>query len=84
MTPEESSLLARLRWRSRRGMRELDQLLERYLAGAWPDADESERSTFLRLLDCEDTSLWPWLVGRERPDDAALDALVQKIRQLPV
>ncbi len=84
MSTDEDALLARLRWRCRRGMRELDQLLERYLARGWPGADAAERATFLRLLDCEDTALWPWLVGRERPGDAALDALVRRIRALPV
>lgn len=85
MSSEEAALLAaRLRWRCRRGMRELDQLLERYLARGWPDAGEAERATFLHLLDCEDPLLWPWLMGRDRPDDAALDALVQRIRALPV
>ena len=80
----ESALLSRLRWRCRRGMRELDQLLERYLSKGWPTADAAEREAFVRLLDCEDPMLWPWFVGRERPDDVALDALVQRIRALPV
>ena len=84
MSSNEDALLARLRWRCRRGMRELDQLLERYLARGWPDADAAERAAFLRLIDCEDPVLWPWFVGRERPEDAALDALVQRIRALPV
>ncbi|MCX7555738.1 succinate dehydrogenase assembly factor 2 [Xanthomonadaceae bacterium JHOS43] len=79
MTADENSL-PRLRWRCRRGMRELDQVLERYLDHAWGDADSAERATFLRLLDCEDPVLWPWFVGRERPEDPAMDALVQKIR----
>ena len=76
--------LARLRWRGRRGMRELDQLLERYLALAWPAADTAERAAYERLLECEDTDLWSWLIGRARPEDAELDALVQRIQALPV
>lgn len=80
---EEDALLSRLRWRSRRGMRELDQLFARYLDQAWHDAGADERATFMRLLDCEDPSLWPWLMGREHPEDGELDALIQKIRALP-
>lgn len=75
--------LNRLRWRSRRGMRELDQILARYLDHGWRHADAAERATFEQLLASEDTALWPWFVGRERPDDPALDALVQKILALP-
>lgn len=81
---DDARLHARLRWRSRRGMRELDELLGRYLEKAWPNADTSERATFERLLTCEDTDLWLWLMGRaDPPDDVALAGLVKIIRALP-
>ena len=64
-------------------MRELDRLLERYLAQRWANADAAERAAFARLLECEDTALWPWFLGHQRPDDEALDTLVQRLRALP-
>ena len=73
----------RLRWRCRRGMRELDRLLERYLDRRWAVASEPERGVFLRLLDCEDDRLWRWFLGHETPPDADLEQLVQHIRNLP-
>lgn len=73
----------RLRWRCRRGMRELDQLLTRWLDREWQSASETERGVFLRLLDCEDDRLWRWFLGHEIAPDAALDALVQRLRSLP-
>ncbi|WP_147652451.1 succinate dehydrogenase assembly factor 2 [Vulcaniibacterium gelatinicum] len=75
--------LRRLRWRCRRGMRELDQLLERWLDRGWAQSSEAERGAFLRLLDCEDDRLWRWFLGHETPDDDALRALVERIRALP-
>jgi len=75
--------LGRLRWHCRRGMRELDQLLTRYLDLRWSQAPEGERGVFLRLLECEDDKLWRWFLGHETASDAALDALVQRIRALP-
>jgi antitoxin CptB len=75
--------LRRLRWRCRRGMRELDQLLTRWLDREWETASETERGVFLRLLDCEDDRLWRWFLGHEIAPDAALDALVQRLRSLP-
>ena len=75
--------LRRLRWRCRRGMRELDQLLERWLEREWRTSPTAEREVFLRLLDSEDDRLWKWFLGHETPDDAGLDALVQRIRALP-
>lgn len=75
--------LRRLRWRCRRGMRELDQLLTRWLDRRWAQASDAERGTFLRLLDCEDDRLWAWFLGHERPADADIDALVRDIRKSP-
>ena len=75
--------LRRLRWRCRRGMRELDQLLERWLDREWRQSPEALRGDFRRLLDSEDDRLWKWFLGHERPDDDALDALVRRIRSLP-
>ncbi len=83
-TDAERVELQKLRWRSRRGMRELDQLMERYLAGRWLEADAHERAVFDRLLACEDDRLWRWFLGYETAEDAELHAIVERIRALPV
>ncbi len=75
--------LKRIRWRCRRGMRELDQLFGRYLDRRWETESESQRVVFLRLLDCEDDKLWRWFMGYEQCPDAELATLVERIRQLP-
>ena len=75
--------LRRLRWRCRRGMRELDQLLGRYLDREWRQASEAQRGVFLRLLETEDDKLWRWFMGYDAPTDADLAALVARIRRLP-
>lgn len=79
----EDTELKRLRWHCRRGMRELDQLLVRWLDCEWATASASERGVFLRLLDCEDDRLWHWFLGYETTSDVALDSLIQRIRALP-
>lgn len=73
---------SRLRWRCRRGMRELDQLLARYLEHGWPQASQAERDAFDALLDTEDDVLWDWCLGHGRPADPALDAALQAMRSL--
>lgn len=80
----DAAELRRLRWRCRRGMRELDQLFERWLDREWATASEADRGVFLRLLDCEDDKLWRWFMGHETVQDAELDALVRRIIALPV
>lgn len=84
----ERAELQRLRWRCRRGMRELDQVFGRYLDRGWAEADAAERARFERLLDCEDDKLWRWCLGYEAPsdgqaDDLELHALLQRILALP-
>lgn len=80
---DDDAELRRLRWRCRRGMRELDRLLERWLEQGWRQSPTAERDTFLRLLDSEDDRLWKWFLGHERQDDPELQALVERIRALP-
>ena len=83
MSADDATELKRLRWRCRRGMRELDQLLVRWLERDWAAASDAERVVFLRLLDCEDDRLWRWFLGHEAAPDDALDSLIQRIRTLP-
>ena len=80
---DDEAELRRLRWRCRRGMRELDQLMLRYLDACWASADDSERAVFLRLLDTEDDRLWRWFMGRETAPETDLDAFVRRILDLP-
>ncbi|MBY6205786.1 FAD assembly factor SdhE [Halomonas denitrificans] len=70
---------SQLRWRCRRGMRELDTLLTAWVEQCWPVADRSSRARFLELLDAEDDRLWDWVTGRGRPDDDALAEQVQRV-----
>ncbi len=64
-------------------MRELDQLLTRYLDQRWADAPQTERGVFLRLLDSEDDKLWRWFLGHEVPDDVEIASLLHRITELP-
>ncbi|RMH94883.1 succinate dehydrogenase assembly factor 2 [Lysobacter pythonis] len=83
MTETEATELRRIRWRCRRGMRELDQLFERYLDRVWATDSEDQRVVFLRLLDCEDDKLWRWFMGYEAAEDVEIASFVQRIGDLP-
>lgn len=58
--------MARLRWRCRRGKRELDLLLERYLNNHYRQADSAERAGFEALLERSDPDMEELLSGRCR------------------
>ncbi len=70
-----------LSWRCRRGLKELDVLLERYAAAALPGAGPAERSTLARLLELPDPELAGYLLAGEVPADAELAALARRIRE---
>ena len=69
-----------LLWRCRRGMKELDVLLERYAAVVLPEASPAERMTLARLLELPDPQLAGYLLAGEVPADAGLAALARRIR----
>ncbi|MEM8816269.1 MAG: succinate dehydrogenase assembly factor 2 [Pseudomonadota bacterium] len=73
------SEIARLRWQCRRGMRELDQLLTRYLESRYPCADEAEKADFERLLSLPDPELAGYFLGRQTPEDEAIARSVECI-----
>ena len=83
MQTEDEIELKKLRWRCRRGMRELDQLFGRYLDQRWGQAPTAERAVFLQLLDTEDDKLWRWSMGYEGCPDVELVALLRKIAAMP-
>jgi len=72
----------RLRWRCRRGMRELDVLLERYLRDAWPTASPERRAAFRSLLELADPDLADLCLGRAHATDPARHALIGEITYL--
>ena len=71
----------RLRWLCRRGMRELELMLEAFLrreeealsGGHWPE--------FEALLACEDDRLWDWFQGTYDGDSSQFQSLIDNIRQ---
>ena len=60
--------LARLRWQCRRGTKELDFLLNRYLETGYLLADQEEKVLFGELLTLEDDKLIGVLLGDAQPD----------------
>ena len=69
----------RLRWRCRRGARELDIVLERYVDDQMRDASEGDYASFERMLELPDPLLYEFLIlGRSPPRH--LEDLVERVR----
>jgi len=72
--------LARLRWRCRRGMRELDAVLQAFLDSSGADLGSAEMTDFEAILDLPDPTLHAYLLGRSDPPEPAIAALIDRIR----
>jgi len=76
-----SNEIQRLRWQCRRGMLELDYLLEGYLDKQYETAAESERLLFSHLLDQHDLDLQRWLLQEQLPNDQDLALIASIVRK---
>ena len=72
--------LAKLRWQCRRGTKELDYLLLRYVDSEYALADVEEKTLFVELLALEDDQLIWILLGDLIVETKAIKVLVGKIR----
>jgi len=72
--------LERVRWRSRRGLLELDIVLGRFIEKYYDGLDLTERQTFEEMLDMPDNSLWDMIAGRQQATQIEQQALLEKIR----
>ena len=70
----------RLRWQCRRGMLELDVLLNRFMDQGYGELDDADRARFADLLDFEDQLLLDWFMGYAIPADPGIGRLVARIR----
>jgi len=72
--------LERVRWRSRRGLLELDIVLGRFIDTCYETLDADERLVFEGLLDMPDTPLWDMIAGKSDAGQESTQALLDKIR----
>ena len=78
----ESSARGRLRWRCRRGMKELDVLLERFVQQLLPRASVADCRAFAEVLDLPDPLLAGYLLGDEVPAEPHLAQAIGRMRAL--
>jgi len=70
----------RLLWRCRRGMKELDVILERFARQQLREASSEQRQTFARFLELPDPELADYLLGHAVPPEPELAQLARRIR----
>ena len=76
----EARALERLRWRSRRGLLELDIVLERFWAREGGEIDEGDAAMLERLLALPDNDLLDLVMGRADTTESQLQPMLQRLR----
>lgn len=71
--------LRKIRWRARRGMREMDRLFDQYLDNHYASASDEEKSLLNELLEMQDPELFDLLLLRVPAQSAAQEILIKKI-----
>lgn len=77
------SLKSKLYWRCRRGMKELDIVMLRYLDHHYDSATPQEQAVFERIVEMQDPELWLWVSGREAPQDPQVSHVLAKMLTMP-
>jgi antitoxin CptB len=74
--------LERARWRCRRGMLELDIVLQRFMDAYYVKLDEAELRQFEILLDLPDNDLWDMIALKKEAEDMTLKPVLHLLRTI--
>jgi antitoxin CptB len=77
---QHAAVCGRLRWRSRRGMLELDLALLPFVQRRLDVLSPAEQALYGRLLEHDDWDIYDWIQGRSAPPDDDLAAIVAAVR----
>lgn len=73
--------LAQLQWLCRRGIKEMDLLLENYLNCDFVAASKEEQEEFIALLNLDDATLMSYIFSPELPDSVRnYQRILEKLR----
>ena len=71
---------SRLLWRCRRGIKEMDIVLQDFIKDSYDELNNKNKSAFSKLLEEQDLDFLNWILGKDKPEDTALIEIIKKIR----
>lgn len=71
----------RLLWASRRGMLELDLLLQPFVENHYDLLSENDKQQFHLFLALEDQQLFQWLIQKEQASDSNIQRIINIIHE---
>lgn len=79
---DSENKLSKVQWRCKRGMLELDLMLQNFCEVAYVSMTPEKQQVFEQLLEEEDQTLQRWLVGTEPTGIAKFQDMVLVIRHM--
>ncbi len=77
-----AALLNRLRWHSRRGLLELDLVLERFWLRHGETMSLDQAAALEQVLELEESDLWDVISGRRNIDLPSLQPMIELLREV--
>lgn len=71
---------SRILWRCRRGIKEMDIVLQDFIKDSYDELNNENKSAFSKLLEEQDLDILNWILGKDKPEDATLIEIIKKIR----
>ena len=78
---DNSQLKAKLLWRCRRGMKELDVLMQRYVEEKYFQSTDKQKAAFEQLLQMQDPDLYGLILGRIEDADKDIMYVVSTLTE---
>ena len=72
---------SRLLWRCRRGIREMDIVLQEFLNQSYDTLSDADKYSFAQLLDEADLDILNWIMGKDEPENDGIKNIITLIRQ---
>ena len=71
---------SRLLWRCRRGIKEMDIILQDFIYNSYDKLNNENKMAFSELLDEQDLDILNWIIGRDKPADDKLINIINIIK----
>jgi len=71
---------SRLLWRCRRGIKEMDIILQDFVNNSYEQLSNENKNAFSNLLDEQDLDILNWIMGKSEPADSKLIGIINIIK----
>ena len=70
----------RLLWRCRRGIKEMDIILQEFINVSYDQLNDEDKNAFSKLLDEQDLDILNWIMGKDKPANDRLANIINIIK----